>query len=159
MRFNNVFGYYIEVSKGSIARVPDDYERRQTLANAERYTTPELKEWERKVLGAEERITQLEQEIFTDVRERVRAETQKLQSTARALATLDALASLAETAARRNYVAPVLHDGDEIEIKNGRHPTIQSHKRLTCPNQGFFQTAHPAAMGRLARSIHGGTVS
>ena len=142
VRFNNVFGYYIEVSKGSLSRVPDDYERRQTLANAERYTTPELKEWERKVLGAEERITQLEQEIFADIRERVRYETQKLQSTARALATLDALASLAETAARRNYIAPVLHDGDEIEIKNGRHPIVEAYSDVEfVPNDTYLNNS------------------
>jgi DNA mismatch repair protein MutS len=126
VRFNNVFGYFIEISKSNVSRVPDDYERRQTLASAERYTTPELKEWERKVLGAEERITQLENEIFLDVRERVRAETTRLQATARALATLDALAGLSETAVGRNYVAPILHDGDEIEIKNGRHPIVEA---------------------------------
>ena len=125
VRFNNVFGYYIEVSKGQIARVPDDYERRQTLANSERYTTPQLKEWEEKVLGAEEKIIELENELFREVRETVRLETQRLQSTARALATLDVLAALAETAANRNYVRPVLHDGDEIEIKNGRHPVVE----------------------------------
>lgn len=126
VRFNNVFGYYIEISKGQISRAPDDYERRQTLTNAERYTTPQLKEWEEKVLGAEEKIIQLETELFQEVRARVREETPKLQSTARALATLDALASLAETAARRNYVCPTLHDGDEIEIKNGRHSIVEA---------------------------------
>ena len=84
IRFNNVFGYYIEISKGNISKVPDDYERRQTLANAERYTTPQLKEWEQKVLGAEERILQIETELFQQVRATVCAETRKLQSTARA---------------------------------------------------------------------------
>ncbi|MFN0140378.1 MAG: DNA mismatch repair protein MutS [Pyrinomonadaceae bacterium] len=125
VRFNNVFGYYIEVSKGNVSRVPDDYERRQTLANAERYTTPQLKEWEQKVRGAEDRIIQLEAELFEGVRERVRAETRKLQSTARAIATLDCLCSFAEVATSRNYVCPVLHDGDEIEIKSGRHPVVE----------------------------------
>lgn len=129
VRFNNVFGYYIEISKAQASRVAEDYERRQTLANAERYTTPQLKEWEEKVLGAEEKIIQIETELFREIREKVRAETQKLQSTARALATLDALASLAETAARRNYVRPILHDGDEIEIKNGRHPVVETTVR------------------------------
>ncbi len=94
--------------------------------SGERYTTPQLKEWEAKVLGADERIVTLETEIFQNIRAQVREETQKLQSTARALATLDALASLAETAARRNYVCPTLHEGDEIEIKNGRHPIIEA---------------------------------
>jgi DNA mismatch repair protein MutS len=127
IRFNNVFGYYIEISKGNVSRVPDDYERRQTLTNAERYTTPQLKQWEEKVLGAEEKIIELETELFQKVRAQVRNETHKLQSTARALATLDALASLAETATRRNYIRPILHDGDEIEIKNGRHPVVEAY--------------------------------
>lgn len=126
IRFNNVFGYYIEISKGNISRVPDDYERRQTLANAERYTTPQLKEWEEKVLGAEERILQIETELFKRVRATVCDETRRLQATARALATLDCLCALAETAARRNYVCPVLHDGDEIDIRNGRHPVVEA---------------------------------
>jgi DNA mismatch repair protein MutS len=129
IRFNSVFGYYIEVSKANASRVPDDYQRRQTLANAERFTTTQLKEWESKVLGAEERICELETEIFNDVRSDVKAETHRLQTTARALATLDALAALAETAARRNYVRPILHDGDEIEIKNGRHPVVEALSR------------------------------
>lgn len=126
IKFNNVFGYFIEVSKGQTSRVPDDYERRQTLTNAERYTTPQLKEWEEKVLGAEEKILEIEAEIFRQVRAEVQKETRNLQSTARALATLDALGSLAETAARRGYVAPILHDGDEIEIKDGRHPIVEA---------------------------------
>ena len=126
IRFNNVFGYYIEVSKGNVSRVPDDYERRQTLANAERYTTPQLKEWEQKVLGAEERILRIETELFNDVKTTVCAETRKLQSTARAFASLDALCALAETATRRNFTCPILHDGDEIEIKNGRHPVVEA---------------------------------
>lgn len=126
VKFTNVFGYFIEISKGNLSRVPADYERRQTLTNAERFTTPNLKEWEEKVLGADERIKELETEIFQNIRAQVREETRNLQSTARALATLDALTALAETAARRNYVCPVLQDGDEIEIKNGRHPIVES---------------------------------
>ncbi len=126
IRFNGVFGYYIEISKANLSKVPDDYQRRQTLANAERFTTAQLKEWEEKVLGAEEKIIRLEADLFQHVRDSVRTETQKLQSTARALATLDALASLAETAMRRNYVCPTLHDGDEIEIKSGRHPVVEA---------------------------------
>ncbi len=126
IRFNNVFGYFIEVSKLNAARVPDDYQRRQTLANAERFTTPQLKEWETRVLGAEERIRELEVELFHKIREKVKEETHKLQTTARALATLDALAALAETASRRHYVRPSLHEGDEIEIKNGRHPIVEA---------------------------------
>lgn len=131
VKFNNVFGYFIEISKGNISRVPDDYERRQTLTNAERYTTPQLKEWEQKVLGAEDQIKVLEGALFGQIRTRVTRETQSLQSTARALATLDALQSLAETATRRNYVAPILHDGDEIEIKAGRHPIVEAFSAET----------------------------
>ena len=126
IRYNNVFGYYIEVSKANSARVPEDYERRQTLANAERYTTPELKDWESKVLGADDRIARLENEIFAEVCARAAAETRRLQATARALASLDALASLAETARRRRYTKPHVHDGDEIEIVQGRHPVIEA---------------------------------
>jgi len=127
IRYNNVFGYFIEVSKANAARVPADYERRQTLANAERYTTPALKEWESKVLGAEERILQLESETFAVVCRQVAAETSRIQTTARALACLDALSGLAEAAVRRRYVLPVMHDGDDIEIMHGRHPVIEVH--------------------------------
>jgi DNA mismatch repair protein MutS len=122
--------------------VPADYERRQTLANAERFTTTDLKEWERKVLGADERIIELEQQLFAEIRERTRAETQRLQSTARALATLDALASLAEVAAHRNYVAPQLHDGDEVEIKNGRHPIVEAYSDVEfVPNDTYLNNS------------------
>ena len=126
IRFNGVFGYYIEVSKANAARVPVEYERRQTLANAERFTTPELRDWEKKVLGAEERIVQLETELFTDVCRQIAAETKRIQMTARALAALDVLASSAETAVRRRYARPMLHDGDEMEIIQGRHPVIEA---------------------------------
>jgi DNA mismatch repair protein MutS len=126
VRFNNVFGYFIEVSKGQAARVPADYERRQTLANAERYTTPELKQLEQKVLGAEGRIGELEATIFAEVRARVATETKRLQTTAHALAMLDVLAALATTAVRQRYQKPSLHDGDEIEIVQGRHPVIEA---------------------------------
>ena len=125
IKFNNVFGYFIEVSKGNAARVPADYERRQTLTNAERFTTPELRDWEKKVLGAEDRIIEVENALFADICRQVAAETKRIQATARALAALDALASLAETAARRRYVRPMMHDGDEIEIVQGRHPVIE----------------------------------
>lgn len=125
IRYNNVFGYFIEVSKTNASRVPEDYERRQTLANAERFTTIALKEWETKVLGAEERILQLESEIFGLICRQVAAETSRIQATARALACLDGLSSLAETAVRRRYVLPLMHDGDEVEIIHGRHPVIE----------------------------------
>lgn len=126
IRFNGVFGYFIEVSKANAQRVPVHYERRQTLANAERFTTPELRDWEKKVLGAEERIIQLETELFTDVCRQISAETKRIQITARALAALDALASLSETSARQRFVRPVMHDGDELEVIQGRHPVIEA---------------------------------
>ena len=126
IRFNGVFGYFIEVSKANAARVPVEYERRQTLANAERFTTPELRDWEKKVLGAEERIIQLETELFTDVCRQIASQTTRIQMTARALAALDVLASSAETSARRRYSRPTLHDGDELEIIQGRHPVIEA---------------------------------
>jgi DNA mismatch repair protein MutS len=125
IKFNNVFGYFIEVSKGNATRVPAEYERRQTLTSAERFTTPELRDWEKKVLGAEERIIELENALFADICRQVAAEAKRIQATARALATLDALASLGETAARRRFVKPSIHDGDEIEIVQGRHPVIE----------------------------------
>ncbi|HEX8141826.1 MAG TPA: DNA mismatch repair protein MutS [Pyrinomonadaceae bacterium] len=125
IRYNGVFGYFIEVSKAASVRVPANYERRQTLANAERYTTPELKSWETRVLGAEERMTQLEAELFGGVCSQAAAETRRIQATARALSALDALCSLAEVAVRRRYVRPEVHDTDEIEIVQGRHPVIE----------------------------------
>jgi DNA mismatch repair protein MutS len=126
IKFNNVFGYFIEISKSNLSKVPEDYERKQTLANAERFTTPELKEWEQKVLGAEERIIKLESEIFNQVRAAVRERTRSLMITARSLASVDALCSLAEVGAKRAYVRPDFHNGDQIEIKGGRHPVVEA---------------------------------
>jgi len=125
IRYNNVFGYFIEVSKANAARAPEHYERKQTLTNAERFSTPELKEWEGRILGAEDRILQLESEIFGLVCRQVAAETARIQATARSLACLDALSSLAETAVRLAHVRPTMHDGDEVEIVHGRHPVIE----------------------------------
>ena len=134
VKFNNVFGYFIEISHANKDKVPADYERKQTLVNAERFTTPELKEYEAKVLGAEERILELEIELFTDVRRRVAHEVKRIQGVARAVATLDVLSSLAEVAAQRNYVRPQLHEGDEIEIRAGRHPVIETLGERFVPN-------------------------
>ncbi len=134
VKFNNVFGYFIEISNSNKDRVPTDYERKQTLVNAERYTTPELKEYEAKVLGAEERIIELEIELFNDIRRRVAHQVKRIQGVARAVATLDALASLAEVAAQRNYVRPQLHESDEIEIRGGRHPVIETLGERFVPN-------------------------
>jgi DNA mismatch repair protein MutS len=123
--YNRVFGYYIEVTKTNLASVPQDYIRKQTLANAERYITPELKEYEEKVLGAEEKILDLESRLFNEIREQVAAQTVRIQDMARRLATLDCLASLAEAAAKNNYARPVIDDGDVLRIVEGRHPVIE----------------------------------
>ncbi|HEX5815145.1 MAG TPA: DNA mismatch repair protein MutS [Methylomirabilota bacterium] len=126
VRFNRVFGYGIEVSRAQAGRVPAEYVRRQTLAGAERYVTTELKEYETKVLGADERRRRLEQELFEDVRSRVAAEARPLLATARALAVLDVLAALAEVAHARGHVRPVVDDGDVLEIVEGRHPVLEA---------------------------------
>jgi DNA mismatch repair protein MutS len=127
VRFNRVFGYYIEISKSNLHAVPGDYTRKQTIAGGERFTTPALKEYEAKVLGADERILERELEIFEDLRTRVAAEAARIQDTARALATLDVLAALAETAAIANYTKPHLHDGDEMIVIDGRHPVVERY--------------------------------
>ncbi len=126
VRFNRVFGYAIEVSKASLARVPDDYVRRQTLVGAERFVTPELKEYEAKVIGAEERIIRLEFELFDEVRRSVAQETGALLQTARAVGTLDLLAALAEVAHQRGYVRPAVDLEARIEIVDGRHPVLET---------------------------------
>ena len=134
VRFNRVFGYYIEISKPNLHLVPDDYQRKQTIAGGERFTTPALKEYEEKVLGADERILARELEIFEDLRVRVAAEAPAVQDTARALATLDVLAALAETAAIANYTKPHLHDGDELVVADARHPVVERFTDAFVPN-------------------------
>jgi DNA mismatch repair protein MutS len=123
--YNRVFGYYIEVTKANLANVPQDFIRKQTLANAERFITPELKEYEDKVLGAEEKILDMEYRLFQQVRESVSLQTVRVQDMARRLAVLDGLVSLAEAAARNNYARPVILDGDALRIVEGRHPVIE----------------------------------
>jgi DNA mismatch repair protein MutS len=125
IRYSRVFGYSIEVTKSNLSLVPPDYERRQTLANAERFVTPELKEWEAKVLGAEEEGATLERKIFEEVRERVREAAARIRATAEALAELDALASLAQVAQEHRYARPVVDAGEAITIVEGRHPVIE----------------------------------
>jgi DNA mismatch repair protein MutS len=141
VKFNNVFGYFIEISKSNLKNVPDGYERRQTLSNAERYTTPELKEYESKVLGAEERIAEIEQELFTTIRQAVAVETRRVQAVAQALAMLDALLSLAEVAARRNYCRPLLTEDDELYIRTGRHPVIEATGERFIPNDTYLNNS------------------
>ena len=125
VRYNQVFGYYIEVTKSNLHLVPDRYIRKQTLVNAERFITPELKEFETKVLGAEEAICHLEYRLFEEVRKKVSDETARLQKTASAIAIIDILGSLAEIADRYDYVRPVVDEGDEIIIRDGRHPVLE----------------------------------
>lgn len=123
--YNRVFGYYIEVQNSYKDLVPDEYIRKQTLANCERYITGELKELESKILGAQDRIVKLEYELFVDIRGKVAAELNRIQSTAKAVAELDALCSFAETAVKNNYVCPTMTASDEIIIKDGRHPVVE----------------------------------
>ena len=141
VKFNNVFGYFIEVSKANSKSVPEDYERKQTLTNAERYTTPELKEYEAKVLGAEERICEIEQTLFAEIRQTVSIETKRVQAVAHALAMMDCLLSLAEVAARRNYCRPTLTEDDEIYIRTGRHPVIEATGERFIPNDTYLNNS------------------
>ena len=123
--YNRVFGYYIEVSRLQSDQVPEHYIRKQTLANAERYITQELKELEAKVLGARDRSYALEYQLFCEVREQVAAQLVRIQSTADALARLDVLCSFAEVSARQSYCRPDVNNGDEICIQGGRHPVVE----------------------------------
>ena len=123
--FNKVFGYYLEVTKANIDKVPDDYIRKQTLANAERYFTPELKEWEERVFDAEDRMDKLEAGLFGEVRAQVAAEMIRIQETGIRAARLDVLSTLAHVAERRSYVRPEVHTGFDVEIFAGRHPVVE----------------------------------
>ncbi|MDO5464884.1 MAG: DNA mismatch repair protein MutS [Akkermansia sp.] len=125
IRYNNVFGYYIEVTKANYAKVPAHYVRKQTLANAERYVTDELKRMEGTILGADERSRQLEYELFCRLRDEVAQYIDRIQISAEALAEIDVLLSLAETARRHNYCRPVLDESRVLNIRNGRHPVIE----------------------------------
>ncbi|MCX6570089.1 MAG: DNA mismatch repair protein MutS [Candidatus Aminicenantes bacterium] len=126
VRYNKVFGYYIDVTKPNLPQVPADYMRKQTLVNSERFLTPELKEYEEKVLHAEERIGILEHRLFLEVRVDVARETRRLQKIAADIAAIDVLLALAECAARRNYVRPAVDEGDALRIEAGRHPVIET---------------------------------
>jgi DNA mismatch repair protein MutS len=127
VRFNSVFGYYIEVTKANLDKVPQHYIRKQTVANGERYITPELKEMEGKILGAEERSVKLEYELFQRVREEVMGRLPQIQQTAAALAQLDVLASFAETARLHSYCRPVVADEGVLQIRDGRHPVLEQN--------------------------------
>ena len=125
VKFNNIFGYYIEISKPNLHLVAPDYERKQTLVNAERFTTPELKEYESKILDAQEKIVEIERRLFAELRSAIAGEARRIRQTALALAEVDVLASLAHIAALRNYCRPRFDDSSDIEIVEGRHPVIE----------------------------------
>ena len=125
VKFNSIFGYYLEISKANLHLAPPDYERKQTLVNAERFTTPELKEYEARILDAEEKIIEIERRIFAELRAGVAAEARRIRQTALALAEVDVLASFAHTAALHHYARPELDESGDIEIVAGRHPVIE----------------------------------
>jgi DNA mismatch repair protein MutS len=143
VKFNSIFGYYIEVSKANLQLVPQDYERKQTLVGAERFTTPELKEYEAKILDAQEKIVEIERRLFTELRTAIASEAKRIRQTALALAEVDVLASLAHIAALRNYCRPQFvtpqnsdsslndsppNDSSDLEIVEGRHPVIEQQE-------------------------------
>ena len=129
IRYNRVFGYYIEITNSFLDKVPDYYIRKQTLANAERFYTEELKEMENKILGAEDRLTHLENELYNDILNQVSSKIDRIMSTARSLAETDALLSLAEAAEKGNYVRPRINNRGKINIKAGRHPVVEKMLR------------------------------
>jgi DNA mismatch repair protein MutS len=131
VKFNSIFGYYIEISKSNLHLVPQDYDRKQTLVGAERFTTPELKEYESKILDAQEKIVEIERRLFVELRTAIAAEAKRIRQTALALAEVDVLAVLAQVAALRNYCRPQFvesPEGGELEIIEGRHPVIEQQE-------------------------------
>ena len=142
--YNRVFGYYIEVTKSNLNEVPDRYIRKQTLVNAERFITEELKEKESLILGASDRLNALEYELFTQIRERIAAEIKRVQNTALLLAKLDCYVSLSEVAVRNNYVCPEIEYGNAIVIKEGRHPVVEQFSKdgYFVPNDTNLDTNH-----------------
>ena len=145
IRFNHVFGYYIEISKPNLHLAPNDYERKQTLVNAERFTSPELKEYERKILAADERILEIERQLFLDLRSSIAGKAARLRKTACAIAQLDVLAAFAKLAADRGYIRPEFTSAGELLIVAGRHPVIEELLRQRgerfVPNDLFFEPA------------------
>jgi len=125
VKFNSIFGYYLEISKANLHLAPNDYERKQTMANAERFTTPELKEYESKILDAQEKIVVIERRLFAELRSAIAGEARRIRQTALALAEVDVLAALAQIAALRNYCRPKFDDSTDLEIIAARHPVIE----------------------------------
>ncbi len=151
VRFNGVFGYYIEITKSNLKAVPADYERRQTLVNAERYTTPELKDYESRVLTAQERSIEIERRLFAALRATVIAAAARIRRTAAALAEVDLLASFAHHAALRNYTRPQLADECVLEAVGARHPVIECRMEETgegrfVPNDLYLSTGGPSVL-------------
>lgn len=146
--YNKVFGYYIEVRHSSTEMVPENYIRKQTLANAERYITPELKEFETKILGAQEKIVQLEYNLFTELRDILKTKISSIQNTAHEIATLDVLVSLAQAGDEYNYIRPKLLDDGTIHIKDGRHPLVERilNRDLFVPNDTHLDNAQNEIM-------------
>ena len=146
VRFNSVFGYYIEITKSHLANVPADYERKQTLVNAERFTTPELKDYETKVLTAQDRCVEIEKRMFTELRQRVMQDTGRIRKTSSLVAQIDLLSGFAHLAALRNYSQPLLETTPVLEIIGGRHPVIEnlmneSGEGHFVPNDLYLDTA------------------
>lgn len=146
--YNKVFGYYIEVRHNSTEMVPENYIRKQTLANAERYITPELKEFETKILGAQEKIVQLEYNLFTELRDILKTKISSIQNTAHEIAILDVLVSLAQAGDEYNYIRPKLLDDGTIHIKDGRHPLVERilNRDLFVPNDTHLDNAQNEIM-------------
>jgi DNA mismatch repair protein MutS len=150
VKFNSIFGYYLEISRANSHLAPPDYERKQTLVNAERFTTPELKEYESKILDAQEKIVDIERRLFAELRSAIAGEARRIRQTALALAEIDVLAAFAQIAAQRNYFRPRFDDSADIEIVAGRHPVIEqlelgSGDRFV-PNDLFLNSTTNAIM-------------
>jgi DNA mismatch repair protein MutS len=164
VKFNSIFGYYIEISKANLHLSPTDYERKQTLVNAERFTTPELKEYESKILDAQEKIVEIERRLFADLRSAIAAEAKRIRQTALALAEVDVLSCLAHIAALRNYCRPRFEQADEaghagdLEIVEGRHPVIELQELAAgserfVPNDLFLDSSLPNTMQNATHNI------
>jgi len=140
VRFNKIFGYYIEVTKPNLSSVPPDYVRKQTIATGERFVTEELREYEVKILGAEEKINELEFELFCGIRDKIASEINRIKDTSDRIALLDVFASLAEVAYQNNYVKPEIGEDDIIHIKDGRHPVLEriSLEERFIPNDTYL---------------------
>ncbi len=135
VKFNSIFGYYLEITKSNLHLVPADYERKQTLVNAERFATPELKEYESKILDAQEKIVEIERRIFVELRSAIAGEARRVRQTALALAEVDVLGSMAHVAALRGYCRPKFDDSSDLEVLEGRHPVIEQQEMTTGSNR------------------------